>query len=177
MRAWIRLAPCKSPLGSPALKKSRIDWASLPDGHFSMLWRKPGPDRAGCRFLALWRRSARGKAWQTRRRGDLAVAESCEHLQDLAPGRERAAVVALILVHRLHERDFLVRVIALAGGWVDLPAALAGPALFRRVRLAALHCNGDVPFAAIGLFAIRSSVLAHRRRPHKSGTGLNSRPS
>src|SRR5947209_9483769 len=67
----------------------------------------------------------RGVARQGRRLRDLAVAQRPQHLQHLAPGRERPAVVALVLVHRLHEDDLVVGVVALAGGRVDLPAALA----------------------------------------------------
>src|SRR5688572_28286902 len=55
---------------------------------------------------------------QGRRFGDAAVAERPQHLQYLAPGRERPAVVALVLVHRLHEQDFIFRVVALTSGRV-----------------------------------------------------------
>ena len=64
-------------------------------------------------------------AWQRSRFGDAAVAERAENLQHLAPRRERAAVLALVPVHRLHELGFVVVVVALAGRRVDEPAALA----------------------------------------------------
>src|SRR5262249_59455447 len=62
--------------------------------------------------------------------GDLAIPQSAEDFQDFAPGREGTAVGALIEVHRSHELDFVVRVIALAGGGIDLPAAFPLAAIF-----------------------------------------------
>src|SRR5262245_4974772 len=59
------------------------------------------------------------------RLGDLAVAQGAQDFEDFAPGGERPAVVALVLVHRLHEEDLFVAVIAFTGGGVNLPPAFA----------------------------------------------------
>src|SRR5713101_1102388 len=115
--APMRLAPCRSPLGSPALKKSFID------GILAQRIK-----------LALRRRGTRRKAWQISRFGDLSIAQSCEDFQHFAPCGERSAVIALVLVPRLHEGNFVIRVVALAGGGVDLASTFAGAALFRSVR-------------------------------------------
>jgi hypothetical protein len=56
-------------------------------------------------------------------RRDLAVAELREHLEYLAAGWEHAAARSLIPVECMHELDFVVTVIALASGGVDLTAA------------------------------------------------------
>src|SRR5690242_4542385 len=57
--------------------------------------------------------------------GDLPVAQRVKDFEDLAPGGERPAVEAFVLVHGPHEIDLVVGVVALAGGGVDLPAAFA----------------------------------------------------
>ena len=63
--------------------------------------------------------------------GDL---QRIQHFQRFAPGREGSAIVALVLVHRLHEFDFVVVVIALAGRRIDLATAFSPqlPAVFVR---------------------------------------------
>src|SRR5579883_3429150 len=48
-----------------------------------------------------------------------------QHFQDFTPGRERTAIGAFVLVHRLHENDFFVAVILLASGGINLAAAFA----------------------------------------------------
>src|SRR5262249_26798382 len=59
-------------------------------------------------------------------RGHLAIAEGDEDFQDLTPGRERAAVLTLVALHRPHERGLVLVVVALAGGRVRWCAA-SGP--------------------------------------------------
>ncbi len=70
-----------------------------------------------CRFRCLVERS-----WIGCRR-DLAVAELGEHLEHLTAGGEHAAARSLVAVECMHELDFVVTVIALASGGVDLTAA------------------------------------------------------
>src|SRR5262249_11328752 len=150
-RQRIRLAPCRSPLGSPALIKMRMGFLPSARGRQRSA---PRADRR-CPFYLILRRWPRAvcaddsapqphgsrpemlrslrldggailerQAGQLGRLGDLAVAERMEHFQHLAPRRERSAIVPLVLVHRLHEDDFVVSVVALAGGRINLPAAL-----------------------------------------------------
>src|SRR3954471_3839093 len=99
------------------------------------------------RSVFALRRQGRLQAGHGAGLGDLAIAEGAQHLQHLAPGRERPAVVALVLVHRLHEGDFLVVVVALAGGRVDLAAALA--LLAAVLAAAAIDRDGDALLAAV----------------------------
>ena len=109
--------------------------------------------------LALRRRVALD-AGKVARGLDLAVAEGDEHFEDLAPGRERAAVFPLVAFHRAHERGFVVVVVALAGGRVDEPTPFAGPTLLGRVLPAAVDGDRDVPFPTVG-----------RRRRERTGSG------
>src|SRR4051812_2518520 len=106
------------------------------------------------RSVFALRRQGRLQAGHGAGLGDLAIAEGAQHLQHLAPGRERPAVVALVLVHRLHEDDFLVVVVPFAGGRVDLPAALALlPAV---LTAAALDGHGNAAFAAVSATTVRA---------------------
>ena len=93
-------------------------------------------------------RHAAGEARHLRLLGNLAISQRAHHLQHFAPGRERPAVFALVLVHRLHELDLVVGVIALAGRRIDLATAFP---LFIAPFLAAAAFQGDrnLPFAAI----------------------------
>lgn len=53
----------------------------------------------------------------------LDVAEAAYYFEHFAARGEHAAAGALVLVERVHEFDFVVGVVALAGGGVDLAAA------------------------------------------------------
>src|SRR5690606_29565462 len=72
-------------------------------------------------------------------------------------GREHASAAALVGVQRVHEFDFVVGVIALAGRGVDLPAALHLAAL----GLAAFDSDRLILSPAIRFFAavLRSSTV------------------
>src|SRR5689334_18361123 len=97
---------------------------------------------------------AGGDDRQARQRGRLlgfAVAERAEHFEDFAPGREGPAIGAFVLVHRLHEDDFFVAVVFLAGGRVHLTAAFA--LLAAVLAGAALHRHGNGAFAAVVVLA------------------------
>src|ERR1043165_8693656 len=73
---------------------------------------------------SFWRHAA-GQAGHRALLSDLAIAEGVHDFQDLTPGRERTTVFALVLVHCLHEFDFVVIVVALAGGWINLAPTFA----------------------------------------------------
>src|SRR5262249_29585102 len=93
-------------------------------------------------FRRRWRQARQGG-----RLGHLAVTQGPQHFQHLAPCRERPAIVALVLVHRPHEDDFLVVIVPLARGRIDLAAAFALlPAIFTA---APLHGNGDTALTAV----------------------------
>src|SRR5204862_4902527 len=94
------------------------------------------------------------QAWQRRGRFRLAVAQRAEHLEYLAPGREWPAVGSLVLVHRLHEDDFFVGIVLLAGGWVHLPAALAFLVLLQPAVLAAAPLDGHGNAALTAVLAL-----------------------
>src|SRR5687767_8926190 len=103
--------------------------------------------RAAISSARLRRRHGVAEAGHGAGLGDFAVTHGPKHFEHFAPGRERAAIVALVLVHRLHEVDFVVVVVALAGGRIDLPAALA---LIAAVfAAAALESDRDRAFAAV----------------------------
>ena len=57
------------------------------------------------------------------RLGHLAVAHGSQNLKHFAPGGKLAAAAPFVVVHRTHEFDFILRVVAFAGGRVDLAAA------------------------------------------------------
>src|SRR5262249_38381863 len=99
-------------------------------------------------------------------RSDLAITQGTQHFQNLAPGRERPAVVALVLIHRLHEGDLLVGVVAFTGGGVDLPAPLAGATLLRAVGLAAFDRHRNVALATVLPAQLALAItLTHDRQP------------
>src|SRR5262249_6624327 len=126
--------------------------------------RKPGLTGEGMSVFP-GRRGGRRQAGHGGTLGDLAVAQGAEHFEHLAPGGERPPVVALVLVHRLHEDDFLVAVVALAGGGVDLPAAFA--ALAPVLAAAAIHGDGDVPLPTVPPAAVaRPAVSDQDVREH-----------
>ena len=54
---------------------------------------------------------------------DFAVAETSQNFEHFAPSRKLTAALAFVSIHCLHEIDFFVVVIALAGSGIDLPAA------------------------------------------------------
>src|SRR5439155_20217376 len=95
---------------------------------------------------------------------DLAVAQSSQHFQHLAPGGERPAVVALVLIHCFHELDFVIGVIALAGGRIDLPAALRLilVVLAFLASRAGTERHRDVALTAFGDSSMPRIVAAHR---------------
>src|SRR5579859_1813905 len=132
-------------------------------------------------ILPLWRRSLRVQSRQLSGLLHFAVPERLKDFEDFAPSRKGTAIVALVLIHGLHEGNLIIRVFTLAGGRVDLAAAFAVfprfGGIFLADVLAALQGHGDAALAAFDLFAIRSGVLAHRRRPHKNRHGRVSRPS
>src|SRR5262249_13006055 len=66
-----------------------------------------------------------------------------------APSWKRSAVGAFVLVHRLHELDFVVGVIAFASCRIDLSAAFAALAAFRAA--SSIHGNGYDLLAAISV--------------------------
>src|SRR5437660_7338825 len=72
------------------------------------------------------------------------ITQSPKHFQNFAPCRERPAIVALILIHGLHEGDFLFVVIALAGGRIHLTTPFAATFL----GFAAVEGDRDAPLAA-----------------------------
>src|SRR5262245_57174601 len=179
--ARIRFAPCKSPLGSPALTNSFMR-ASLPHKR-----RRHAP-RAVDR-LTLRRHRRRGRclgntsvtvpfsfaARQSRRFGDATVAERSEYLQHFAPRRERAAVLPLVAVHRLHELGLVVVVIPFTRRRVDQPPALAVLALLGGVlRAPAIGCNRDIPLPAVVREAGPSGYGVRRRRGRR-GVGVSHR--
>src|SRR4051812_8337897 len=91
----IRFAPCRSPLGSPALMKTCIRTVSSFEIRVSSWPRNPN---FGTRDLTL-RRRVPLDARQIALGLDLAVAERDQHLEHFAPGRERPAVFPLIPLH------------------------------------------------------------------------------
>ena len=61
---------------------------------------------------------------------DFLVAQVAENFQHFAAGRKHPSAGAFVQIHGVHEFDFGVGVVALAGGGVNLPtAADFGPAL------------------------------------------------
>ena len=52
-----------------------------------------------------------------------AITDIADDFQDLAPGGELATAATLVIVHRLHEFDFVWAVVALAGRRVNLTTA------------------------------------------------------
>ena len=54
----------------------------------------------------------------------LHVAQRIDHFQHFAASREHPAALPLVVVERVHEFDFLIGVIAFAGGRIDLAAAI-----------------------------------------------------
>src|SRR5262249_27353002 len=107
--------------------------------------------------FARHRRHRVAQARHDRRLRHAAIAQRPKHFQHLAPGRERPAIVALVLVHRLHEIDLFAAVVALAGRRVDLTAPLSlRPAVFAAT---AFEGDGDVSLAAIVGAPVRDAVL------------------
>src|SRR5262245_8045772 len=92
-------------------------------------------------------------AWQGRWLGNLAIAQGAAHLEHFAPGRERPAVGSLVLVHRLHEFNFVVGVVAFAGGRIDLAAPLA--ALAAVLASTTLDGHGNLALATV---TVRAAV-------------------
>lgn len=121
--------------------------------------------------LALGRYRSRDRwcqSWHLARLGNFSVTQCIKHLEHFAPGREGPAIVAFVLVHRLHEDDFLVTVIALAGRGIDLPTPLAklsslNPATSldcnRNLFFAPVHARTPVPGAAIGYEDVRRALF------------------
>src|SRR5258705_10844154 len=72
-----------------------------------------------------WPRHGWGQAGKSRRFGSFAIAECVKHFEHFAPGGEGAAVRPLVLIHRLHEDDFFLAIIALTSGRIDLATSLA----------------------------------------------------
>src|SRR5713101_2601520 len=62
---------------------------------------------------------------------DLAIAQGKEDFEHFAPGWKGPAIGAFVLVHRLHEGDLIVVVIAFASSRIDLTTAFALMAAFR----------------------------------------------
>src|SRR5437870_5418779 len=93
------------------------------------------------------RRQGRAQPRQLTRLSDLAIAKGAQHLEHLAPGREGAAVFALVLIHGPHEGDFVVSVIAFTRSRIDLPTAFALVAAL--LAAAAVDGNGNAPLAAV----------------------------
>src|SRR5947209_18636943 len=96
----IRFAPCRSPLGSPALMKTCIPTVSSFEFRVSS---RPGNPKPATRNSALRRGRVPLDAGQIALGLHLAVAERDQDFEHLAPGRERPAVLPLIPLHRLHE--------------------------------------------------------------------------
>src|SRR5262245_281695 len=217
LSASMRFAPCRSPLGSPALKKivgalaGSATTASLRSvvrewiesaGEGNRKWDTvatascdrrrrvgrqeclPHPCAGGadipvCPPLLLLLASESGRNGQARQGGcrfDATIAEGPQYFEDLAPGREGAAVGALVEVHRLHEGDLLIGVVAFAGGRIDLPATFALLATVlaaapldrhRDVALAAVIVSAAVVAAAVGddEVARRGLLVAHGTVP------------
>src|SRR5262249_4412613 len=120
------------------------------------------------------------------RLGDLAVAEGAKDFEHLAPGRERPAIVALVLIHGLHELNFVIAVIAFAGGGVDLASAFAllGAAILAGAAVDG-HGNGPLPpiiAATVGDTLVRkllthgetSGVKLEGIRPNRPSLGRSS---
>src|SRR5215471_6009999 len=112
-------------------------------------------------------RQRRRQARHLRRLGNAAISEGPQHFEYLAPGWEGPAVLAFVLVHRLHELNLIGAVIALAGGRIDLPPpfALLGPSIFAA---AALDGHRDTAFTSIvpapvcdAQFGGETRVVAH----------------
>src|SRR5579884_766582 len=85
-----------------------------------------------------------------------------QHFQDFTPGREGAAIGALVLVHRFHENDFFVAVLLLAGGGIDLSAALA----FLTPVFAAAPFNGNGN-GTLPTFILLTTIPATPIRDHE----------
>src|SRR5215218_9439715 len=113
-----RFAPCRSPLGSPALRKTCI--RAVPDSRFQVLYFNL--DLGTWNLELTLGRGVPLDAGQVAGRLDLAVTEGHEDFQDFAPSREWAAVLPLVPLHGAHERGLVVVVVPLAGGRVDKPA-------------------------------------------------------
>ena len=52
-----------------------------------------------------------------------SVSEAPDDFEDFAPSRELTGASPLIFVHRRHELDLVVTIVALASGWIDLSSA------------------------------------------------------
>src|SRR5258708_38329381 len=126
----MRFAPWRSPLGSPALMNMRMRMASLPEIKHETRDKETRGKNLSCLLVSCLSFGWHGDlglqrlvARQRGRLGDAAISEGAQHFQHFAPGREGAAVVPLVAVHRLHELDFVLGIILLAGGRIDLTAA------------------------------------------------------
>lgn len=56
--------------------------------------------------------------------GQSKVAEVANDFQDFAARREHASALSLVIIHRTHELDLRIGIVAFAGGRIDVPATL-----------------------------------------------------
>jgi len=79
--------------------------------------------RAGAKsLLHTWGRRQTG---QFRRFRNFAVAQRMQHFQDFAPSREGPTIGTLVLIHGLHEQNFFIAIVFLAGSGINLTASFA----------------------------------------------------
>src|SRR5690348_3939326 len=88
-----------------------------------------------------------------------------EDFENLTPGGKGTAVVALVLIDRLHEDDFFIGIIAFAGCWIDLAAPLALVAAI--VSFAPFYIDRNILLTAVSAPAVASSAVGnqHFRQP------------
>ena len=94
-------------------------------------------------------------------RSDLAITEISQDFQYLAPGRELPTAAAFVIVHRLHEFNFVRLIISLTGGGVDLSSSfgLSTSGLPAIIAFIDRWLTG----AAIGWFAAKGCTTVNRQ--------------
>src|SRR5688500_12729297 len=82
--------------------------------------------------------------------GTLLIAKLHDHLEDLAARGEHPSARAFVVVQSVHELDLGRRIVPLASGGIDLPAAADFDAA---LELSTLGNDGGVLLAALRFFA------------------------
>src|SRR5271157_1945301 len=84
------------------------------------------PRNRSNRLLAARHGDINGYGWQRdgRHLDPFFVAQASDHLENLTARGEHPPATALVIVQRAHEFNFIGRIIPLASGRIDLPAAI-----------------------------------------------------
>lgn len=93
-----------------------------------------------------------------RRRVHLRIAQAAKNFEHFAARGEHAAAGSLVAVERVHEFNFVVVVVPLAGGRVDLPAAVH---FLAALKLAAFDSDRGGPnatFTAAPVFLVAAAI-------------------